>query len=65
MPLSVLGELPPGVSIEDGVVEVVAQICRRVERAYEREMANHLITSTLILSGLRLDRELAVNDILE
>ena len=61
LPLSVLGALPPGVSTEDGVAEVVAQLCRRVERAYDREVANHLITSTLILSGLRLDRELAVN----
>ena len=61
LPLSVLGALPPGVSMEDGVAEVVAQLCRRVERAYDREVANHLITSTLVLSGLRLDRELAVN----
>jgi hypothetical protein len=50
----------PGVSTEDGIAEVVASLCRRVERAYDRETANHLITSTLVLSGLRLDRELAV-----
>ncbi|MGP0069818.1 MAG: hypothetical protein ACLQGP_40230 [Isosphaeraceae bacterium] len=61
LPLSVLGALPPGVTMEDGVAEVVAKLCRRVERTYDREEANHLITSTLILSGLRLDRVLAVN----
>jgi hypothetical protein len=60
LPLSVLGAMPPGVSTEDGIAEVVASLCRRVERAYDRETANHLITSTLVLSGLRLEKELAV-----
>ena len=53
--------LPPRLSMEDGVAEIVAQLCRQVDRAYEREVANQIITSTLVLSGLRLDRELAIN----
>jgi hypothetical protein len=61
LPLSVLGALPPGVSKEDGVAEIIAQLCWRVDRDYEREVANHIVTSALVLSGLRLDRELAVN----
>jgi hypothetical protein len=60
LPLSVLGALPPGVSTVDGVSDVVAQLWRRVERNYAPDVADYLFTSTFVLSGLRLDREIAV-----
>jgi hypothetical protein len=61
LPLSVLGALPPGVSLEEGIADVVARLCRRVERTLDRETANHVLTSTFVLSGLRLERERARN----
>src|SRR5262249_33437530 len=61
LPLSVLGALPPGLSEEDGIADVVARLCRRVERTLDRERANHVLTSTFVLSGLRLDRERGLN----
>jgi hypothetical protein len=61
LPLSVLGALPPGVAVEDGVADVVARLCRRLKRTYDQEVANHVLTSAFVLSGLRLSREKAVN----
>ncbi len=61
LPLSVLGALPPGMSEEDGIADVVARLCRRVERTLDRQTANHVLTSTFVLSGLRLKRERALN----
>ncbi len=48
-------------SQEEGVADVVARLCRRVERTLDRETANHVLTSTFVLSGLRLERERALN----
>jgi hypothetical protein len=61
LPLSVLGALPPGMSEEEGIADVVARLCRRVERSFDHETASHILTSTFVLSGLRLDRERALN----
>jgi hypothetical protein len=61
LPLSVLGVLPAGLSEEDGIADVVARLCRRVERTLDRETANHIFTSTFVLSGLRLERQRALN----
>jgi hypothetical protein len=61
LPLSVLGALPPGMSEEEGIADVVARLCHRVERTLDRETANHVLTSTFVLSGLRLERERALN----
>jgi hypothetical protein len=61
LPLSVLGALPPGVSDEDGVADVVDQICRRMERTHDPELAKHVLTSTFVLTGLRLKLEQAIN----
>ena len=61
LPLSVLGALPPGMSEEEGIADVVARLCRRVERDFDHETASHILTSTFVLSGLRLDRERALN----
>jgi hypothetical protein len=60
-PLSVLGALPPGMSEEEGIADVVARLCRRVERSFDHETASHILTSTFVLLGLRLDRERALN----
>ena len=61
LPLSVLGALPPGLSEEDGIAEVVARLCRRVEGTLDRETANHVLTSTFVLTGLRLKRDRALD----
>lgn len=61
LPLSVLGALPPGTPVEEGIAEVVARLCRRVERSFDHETASHVLTSTFVLSGLRLNRERALD----
>jgi hypothetical protein len=61
LPLSVLGALPAGVSLEEGIADVVARLCRRAERTLDQQTANHVLTSTFVLSGLRLQRERARN----
>lgn len=40
---------------------MVARLCRRAERTLDRETANQVLTSTFVLSGLRLERERALN----
>lgn len=61
LPLSVLGALPPGTPVEEGIAEIVARLCRRVERSFDHETASHVLTSTFVLSGLRLNRERALD----
>jgi hypothetical protein len=61
LPLSVLGALPPDVSAEDGVAGVVDQLCRRLKRTQDQEVARHVLTSTFVLTGLRLTREQSIN----
>src|SRR5262249_24474316 len=59
LPLSVLGALPPGVSAEDGIADVVELLGRRIERTMNQEEAKRILTSAFVLSGLRLTREQA------
>jgi hypothetical protein len=59
LPLSVLGALPPGVSTADGIGEVIDHLWRRLQRNYSPDLADYLYTSTYVLSGLRLEREIA------
>ncbi len=61
LPLSVLGALAPGTPVEEGIAEIVARLCRRVERSFDHETASHVLTSTFVLSGLRLNRERALD----
>ncbi|HZW32631.1 MAG TPA: hypothetical protein VFF52_18100 [Isosphaeraceae bacterium] len=61
LPPSVLGAWPPGVSVEDGVTEVVDLSCHRIQRTMSQEEIKHIVTSALVLSGLRLSREQARN----
>ncbi len=61
LPLSVLGALPPGIAVEDALADVVARICRRIERTLDQATANHVLTSTFVLSGLRLKRDRALD----
>src|SRR5262249_35456119 len=56
LPLSVLGALPPGVSAEDGVAEVVDLLCRRIQRTMNQGEIRYILTSAFVLSGLRLSR---------
>jgi len=57
LPLAVLGRLPEGRTVEEGLAGVVAGIDRRLRRQADPAEARRLLTSAFILSGLRVPRE--------
>ncbi len=57
LPLAVLGRLPPGVRTEQALAQVIRTIQQRVEREMPTDQAKLALTSSYILSGLRIDRE--------
>jgi hypothetical protein len=58
-PLAVLGRLPEGLSLEDGLANVVRRLAERVEREASAERAKKLLTEAYLLTGLRLRRDKA------
>jgi hypothetical protein len=58
-PLAVLGRLPDG-PLDDSLAAVVQQIVERVTKEAPAERAIKLLTDALLLTGLRVRRELAV-----
>jgi hypothetical protein len=60
LPLALLGQLPAGVSAEEGLPDVIRRIERRVRREAAADEAAHLLTSAFVLSGLRVSKETAV-----
>jgi hypothetical protein len=60
LPLAVLGQLPEGVAVEQGLGALVQGIDRRLLRSASTETADQLMAATFVLAGLRLPGELAV-----
>lgn len=59
-PLAVLGRLSDGTALEDGLASVVQKLVDRLANEAQREQAIKLLTTALLLSGLRVDRDLAL-----
>lgn len=59
MPLAVLGKLPKGVSLEDGLEVVARRIVERLIKEASAERAGQLLARALLLAGLRVQRNLA------
>lgn len=57
-PLAVLGQLPDG-PLDDALATVVHQIVERVTKEAPPERATKLLTDALLLTGLRVRREMA------
>jgi hypothetical protein len=59
VPLAILGRLPEGLSLEDGLVAVAQRMAERVMSEAPPERANKLLTEAYLLAGLRIRRDVA------
>jgi hypothetical protein len=59
-PLAVLGQLPEGVAVEDGMAAVAQRLVDRLVRETQPERAAKLLTTALLLTGLRVRRNVAL-----
>jgi hypothetical protein len=59
-PLAVLGRLPADLSLEDGLSAVARRLVERVLNEAPAERAKKLLTEALLLTGLRVRRDVAV-----
>ncbi|HET6881440.1 MAG TPA: hypothetical protein VFI31_14855 [Pirellulales bacterium] len=59
-PLAVLGRLPEGVTVEDGVAAVAQRLVDRLASETQPERAAKLLTTALLLTGLRVRRNVAL-----
>src|SRR5271166_1813271 len=58
-PLAMLGRLPENVSLEDGLSVLARQVVERVTTEAPLERAKKLLTDALLLTGLRVRRDVA------
>jgi hypothetical protein len=58
-PLAMLGRLPEGLSLEDGLSAVAQRVVERVTSEAPPERARKLLTDALLLTGLRVRRDVA------
>lgn len=59
-PLAMLGRLPEGLSLEDGLTGVARQVVERLTREAPPDRVKKLLTDALLLTGLRVRRDVAV-----
>src|SRR5262249_14211489 len=59
-PLAVLGRLPADVSLEDGLTAVAQRLAERLIKEAPPERVKKLLTDALLLTGLRVRRDVAV-----
>jgi hypothetical protein len=59
VPLAMLGELPAGMALEEGLASVAQQIARRLEQEADPARAKKLLTDAYLLTGLRVRRAVA------
>jgi hypothetical protein len=59
-PLAMLGRLPEGLSLEDGLTAVAQRLADRLTREAPPDLAKKLLTDALLLTGLRVRRDAAV-----
>lgn len=60
-PLAVLGRLPAGLLPEDGLAIIAQRIVERLTSDAPAERAKKLLTDALLLAGLRVSRNVALN----
>lgn len=58
-PLAMLGRLPESLSLEDGLAAVAERIVERLTREAPPERTKKLLTDALLLTGLRVRRDVA------
>ncbi len=58
-PLAVLGRLPAGLALEDGLTAVAQRIAERLVKEAPLERAKKLLTDAFLLTGLRVRRDVA------
>src|SRR2546421_394759 len=58
-PLAMLGRLPEGLSLEDGLAAVARQVVERLTNAAPPDRVKKLLTDAFLLTGLRVRRDLA------
>lgn len=61
LPLAVLGQLPEQPSLADGLAAITHRIVERLTRETPPELAKKLLTETLLLMGLRVNRDVAIS----
>lgn len=59
-PLAICGRFPPGTALEDGVTLFARRIVERASKEASAERAGKLITKAMLLSGLRVQRNVAL-----
>jgi hypothetical protein len=59
VPLAVLGRLPEGASLEDGLTAVAQRVAERVTAEAPPDRAKKLLTDAYLLTGLRVRRDAA------
>jgi hypothetical protein len=59
VPLAPLGELPARLPLEEGMADVIQRVIERVVQEATPEQAAKLLAATFVLSGLRLEPEVA------
>jgi hypothetical protein len=59
VPLAVLGRLPEGLSLEDGLAVVAGRVAERLVREVPPERVKKLLTDAYLLTGLRVRRDVA------
>ncbi len=60
VPLAMLGRLPDDLSLEDGLAAVARQVVERLINEAPPDRAKRLLTDALLLTGLRVRRDVAV-----
>ncbi|MBI1918649.1 MAG: hypothetical protein HYS12_28480 [Planctomycetes bacterium] len=58
-PLALLGRLPEGQSLEEGLASVAQQLVARLEKEVPPDRVKTLLTDALLLTGLRVRRDVA------
>lgn len=59
VPLAVLGGLPEGLTLEDGLAAIAKRVVERLINEAPPDQAKRLLTNALLLTGLRVKREMA------
>jgi hypothetical protein len=60
VPLAMLGRLPEDLSLEDGLAAVAQRVVERLTQEAPPDRAKKLLTEALLLTGLRVRRDMAV-----
>jgi predicted transposase YdaD len=59
LPLAVLGQMPGGRTLDEGLPQVIARLVERIDAEAPAEQVPILLTASYVLAGLRVSRERA------